>query len=124
DGLLPDRDAADVVVIELVAEAGLIADFEGAPRSGFDGWLNDVLLPIALAGGDVTGKNEIGEGGERDVVRASDAGFEHAAAPHRDARGLRHVMHTLGFGKATHAAQFDINDAAGPQTDGLLGMVC
>src|SRR5262245_10262131 len=113
DGLLPDRDAADVVVIELVAEAGLIADFDGAPRSGFDGWLNDVLLPIAFARGDVAGEYEIGEGGERDVVRASDAGFEHAAAPNGNTRSLRDVVNTLGFGKSAHTAQFDVYDATG-----------
>src|SRR5690349_3594476 len=92
DHFLPDGDAADEVEIEVVTEAGFVADFDGPARRGFDGRADDVLLPVALAGGDVAGEDEIGERGQCDVVGASDAGFEHATAPDGDAGSLGDVV--------------------------------
>ena len=57
---------------------------------------DDVALPIALARRDVAGQHEIRQRGERDVVRAADARFEHAAAPDRDAVRLGDIVHALG----------------------------
>src|SRR5438270_13318675 len=97
DGLLADRDAADVVMVQRIPKARIVADDDGAPRRGFDSGLNDVLLPIALAGGDVAGQHEVGEGGESDIMRAADAGFKHATAPDRDAGRLCNIVEALGF---------------------------
>ena len=71
------------------------------PRGGgFDRRNDDVLLPVALAGGDVAGQDEVGKRGERDVVGAADAGLEHASAPDGDAGGLREVVDALRLAEA------------------------
>ena len=99
DGFLAHGDVLQEIVIEVVAEAGLVADRDGAVRRGFDGGHDDVALPVALAGRDVAGQHEIRQRGERDVVRAADARFEHAAAPDRNAGGLRDIVHALRFAR-------------------------
>ena len=107
----------------LVAEARLVADLDRAARRGLHGGPDDVPLPVALAGRDVAGQDEIGQRRERDVVRAADARLQHAAAPDRNAGRLRDVVDLLRFGEAADAAQLDVDDAAGPQLDRLLGVM-
>jgi len=92
-------------------------------RRGFHRRRDDVAFPIALAGGDVARQHEIRQRGQRDVVRAPDAGLQHAAAPHRNARRLGHVVDPFGFREPSDPPQLDINDSARAQPDGLLGMV-
>ena len=104
---------ADEIVVEFVAEARLVANGDGAARRGLDRRLDDVARPVALAGRNIARQHEIGQRGQRDVVRPADARFQHAAAPYRNARRLRHVVHALGFGESAHAPQLDIDDAAG-----------
>jgi hypothetical protein len=76
-----------------------------------------------LGGGDIAGEGEVGERGEGDVVGAADAGFEHAAAPDGDVALLAEVVDFEGFGEAADAAEFDVDDAAGVEADGLFGVV-
>src|ERR1044071_483118 len=123
DRLLPDGDALDVLEIERVSESGLVADGDGATRRGLDRRLNDVALPVAFAGGNVAGQHEVRQRRHRDIVRATDAGFEHAAAPHRNAGRLRYVVHLLRLGEAADAPQLDIDDAARPHANRLLRVV-
>ena len=37
--------------------------------------------------------------------------------------GLRDIVDALGFGEAAHAAELDVDDAAGVHRDGLLGVM-
>src|SRR5450759_3984266 len=120
--LFPHRDAAHEIQIDLVAETGFVAQRDGAVRRGFDGGPDDVPLPVAPAGGDVAGQHEVGQAGERDVVGAPDAGLQHAAAPDRDAGGLGDIVHALGLAETGDAAELDVDDVAGAQLDGLLGV--
>src|ERR1019366_3304899 len=120
--LFPHRDAAHEIEIDGVAEAGFVAQRYGAVRRGFDGGLDDVPLPVALAGGDIAGEHEGGQAGERDVVGAPDAGLQHAAAPDRDAGGLGDIVHAFSLAESGDAAELDVDDAAGAQLDGLLGV--
>ena len=43
----------------------------------------DVLVVVAVGGGDVAGKGEAGQAGQRQVCRPSHAGLQHPAAPDR-----------------------------------------
>src|SRR5262249_21222458 len=72
---------------------------------------------------DVARQNEVRERGQCDIVRASDAGFQHTATPDGNARGLSDIVNSLRFPETRDAAQLDIDDAARAQTNGLLGMV-
>src|SRR6185503_387174 len=119
DRLLTNGDLGHVLAIDRVAKTRLLTDMDGASRGGFDRRRDDVALPIAVAGRDIAGQNEIRKSGKRNVVRAPDAGFEHAAAPHRDSSGLRDIVNALGLAEPAHAPEFDIDDAACAQPDGL-----
>ena len=66
-----------------------------ALRRDFDGRRDDVAGPITLAGRNVAGQHESGERRERNVMRAADAGFEHASAPHRNAVGVGEIVNLV-----------------------------
>ena len=83
----------------------------------------DVALPIALTRRNVAGQHEIGQGRQRNVVSASDARFQHAAAPDGNTVSLTEIVDTLGFGKSAHAPELDVDDAAGLKTNCLLGLM-
>src|ERR1035441_4242644 len=120
--LFPHPYTANEIEIDGVAEAGFVAQRDGAVRGGFDGGLDDVLFPVALAGGNVARQHEIRQAGQRDIVGAPDAGLQHAAAPDRDAGGLGDIMNPLGLAKSGHPAQLDVDYPAGVQLDGLFGV--
>src|SRR5712672_2844366 len=50
-------------------------------------------------------------------MSASDSGLQHATTPDRNILRLAKVMNLPGLGKAAHAANLDVNDAAGPTLD-------
>jgi len=54
---------------------------------------------------------------------AADAGLQHASAPDRDTRRFAGIVKAARFGKASHAAELDIDDAARPFLDGLRCMM-
>src|SRR5205085_11629934 len=108
--------------LDLVAGAGVVSHGNRSSWTDFDFRMDDVLRPIAFGCGDITGQAEVREGGKRDVVRASNAGFEHAAAPHRNTIALTDVVNGNGFAKPADPADLDIDDAAGAQFDGFLGV--
>src|ERR1035437_8062059 len=122
EDLLPHRDAFNEIEIDLVAETGSVAQRNGAVRRSFHLGRDDVPLPVALTGGDVAGEHEVGQAGEGDVVGAPDAGLQHAAAPDRDAGGLGDIVHAFGLAESGDPAELDVDDAAGAQLDGLLGV--
>src|SRR5579863_2566135 len=74
--------------------------------------LNDVLAPVARRGRHIAGQREVLKRRKRYVVRAPDAGLEHAAAPYRNSPLLRGVVHMDSFGESPHAAQLDVDDPA------------
>src|SRR6266404_6999580 len=79
--------------------------------------LDDVLMPIAPAGGYVPGQNKVRQSGKRDVVCASDPGLQHPAAPHRNAVRLAKIMDLLRRRVPADASQLDVDDLAGTQRD-------
>ena len=83
---------------------------------------DDVFVPVAGAGGDVAGEREIGLRGHGDVVSAADAGFEHAAAPNGNVVFLAEIVDAFGLEVAADAAEFDVDDFAGAESDGGFGL--
>ena len=120
--VLADGDAGDAVEARGEADAGTLRDVDGA--LGSDGYFrrDHVFVPITLAGGDVAGEREIGERGHGDVLRATDAGFEHAAAPDGDVVFLAEIVDAFGFMESADAAKLDVDDFAGAERDGGFGL--
>ena len=110
-------------MVERVAETRLVANRDSAPRRGLDGRLDDVALPVPLARRNVARQHEIRQRGQRHVVRSPHARLQHPAAPHRNPRGLSHIVHAFGLAEPRHAPQLDVDDAASAQPDGLLRVV-
>src|SRR6266568_8164969 len=80
--------------------------------------IDDVFIPVAFAGSNITREGEIGKGRECDIVRAADAGFEHAAAPDGDAVTLAEIVDAPRNGVTADTAKLDVDDLAGAQFDG------
>jgi hypothetical protein len=118
DDLAADGERVDAITARRIPEAGRRGSDDCAARSDFDFGRDDVLGPVALAGGNVTGKREIGKRGQGDVVSAADAGFEHAAAPDGDGFFLAEIVNAARGGVAADAAELDIDDLAGADFDG------
>src|SRR5438477_5238183 len=94
---LAQRDVTHEVAVDFVAEAGLIARCDRAPRRNFDGGRYDVALPVTIARRDVARKREVWQRRESAVMGAANAGFQHASTPYRDAGVFARVMHALGL---------------------------
>ena len=73
--------------------------------------------PVALRCRHIARQRKALERGKRNVVRAANAGLQHAAAPHRNAALHRRIVHRDGLGEAAHAARLDVDDAAGFHVD-------
>src|SRR5262249_4235193 len=107
-----NRQLIDAFCAHSVPEPVAARNHDGALWSDFDFGLDDVLFPIALAGGNIAGEDEAGQGGHGDVVSATDAGFQHAAAPYGNLQGTAEIFNLAGFGVATDATKLDIDNAA------------
>src|SRR5260370_22080169 len=77
-----------------------------------------VLLPRGIDGGHIAGEAEFGKRRESDIVRASDAGFQHPAAPHGNTVALAEIVDAPCHGVAADAAKLDVYDLARAQFDG------
>src|ERR1700733_2401637 len=106
-----------------VADPGHGGHFYGALRRDFHLRLDDVFGPVAAAGGGVAGPREIRQRGHGDVVRAADAGFQHASAPDRNRFLLAKIVDAAGYGVSADAAQLHIDDFAGADFDGGAGVL-
>src|SRR5438105_427831 len=118
--LAPNGEPLDAVAPRLVTDTRAWGHANSSLwRDGHFG-IDDVFGPIALAGRDVAGQREIRERGERDIVRAADSGFEHAAAPDGNAVILAEIVDAPRRRESAHAAELHIDDAAGAQRNGSL----
>src|SRR5260370_10923108 len=75
---------------------------------------------MSLRGWSIAWEGEPRQRGKRDVVRASDACFEHSAAPHGNVRLPRRVVDGNRFRQPAYAANFDVDDPASAQFDRRL----
>src|SRR5229473_4625002 len=110
-----DSEALDKVQARRKPDAWSAGDANGALRRNGDFGFNDVFVPVAAAGGNVAGKRKIRQRGERDVVSASDAGFEHPSAPNRHAALLAEVVNSPRHRVSTDSSELDVDDAARAQ---------
>src|SRR5258708_35961445 len=99
----------------MIAESGRGGDLNRAARRDFDRRVDNVLFPIAFAGGNIAGERVAGQGGDRDVVSAADTAFQHAAAPNRDVAGEAESLDLASAGVAADAAHLDVDDASGAE---------
>ena len=107
----------DSVEARLIADSGRGGHADGSLRRHFHFGLDDVFSPVAAAGGNVAGKRKIRERRHGDVVRAADAGFEHAAAPDRNGIRLAKIVNAARGSVSADAAEFDVDDFAGADFD-------
>src|SRR5437899_4265212 len=85
------------------ADAGAGEHADGPLRRDFHFGFDDVGFPVAAAGGNVTGKRKIGQRRERNIVSATDAGFQHPAAPDRYLALLAEVVDAARRRVSAHA---------------------
>jgi hypothetical protein len=82
--------------------------------------LDDVLNPVALACGDISGIDKSRERRHRDVVCSTNTGFEHASAPYRDAIFEAVSLDAASNGVTTYTAEFDVDNPAGAKSNRRL----
>src|SRR4029077_4227446 len=119
DHFAPDGQSLDQVDLDTDANAPTGRYRDRSSTLQYEGRLDDVLGPVAVAGGDVTGQSEIRQGRQRDVTGAADAGLEHAAAPDGQPRIRSDVMDAARLGEATDLPELDIDHLARAQLHGL-----
>src|SRR6267378_1687049 len=121
-GFLFNRPAFDQVVANMVTESWRGGDLNRAARRDLDGRIDNVLFPIALAGGNIARQGIAGQGRDGDVVDAPNAAFQHTAAPDRNVARQAESLDFPGAGVAADAAQLDINDASGVELESGLSV--
>src|SRR5215471_10708049 len=110
-------EPVDSLAADLISEPGSLRDVDGATWGDFNLRLDDVLIPVAATGGNVTGQRKSGKGRHRDVVGAADAGFQHATAPYGDPQGAAQVVDATRFRVSADPAKFDVDNPACAQFD-------
>jgi len=79
--------------------------------------LDDVLIPVALAGGNVAWKSKCWECGHGDIMCPSNSGLQHPSAPDWDPVRAAYVVNTPGLCVSANSAEFDVNDTTGAPLD-------
>src|SRR5579859_7272824 len=72
---LPHREVLDPVALHVESDARLLRRNDRPALGHGHRRIDDVLIPIPLARGDVAGQHEPGQRRQRDVVGAADAGL-------------------------------------------------
>src|SRR5205823_6130552 len=80
---------------------------------------NHIPRKVTRAGRDVAGKTKPREAGERNIVCATDARFQHSATPHRDAFRIAQVMNRQGLRIAPDAPDLHVDDSTASHFQGL-----
>src|ERR1039457_6850144 len=66
--------------------------------------------------------DEYPSGVAKDDVVGHDRMIESGQMPYRDAGGLGDIVPPFGLAESSHPAELDVEDPAGMQLDGLLGL--
>src|ERR1700719_4001132 len=112
-----NRQFLDCVQPRLVADARTCRHANGSLRRDGHFRLDNIFIPVSLAGGHVTGQREIRQRGYCNVVRAPNPGLQHPPAPHRHLLRLAKIMDFFRHRVPAYAARLYIDDLAGSQRD-------
>ena len=96
----------------VITEARSLRDANGALRRDGDFGLDDVFGPVALARRNVAWQCVSRKRGDGDIVSASDAAFQHAAAPGWNILAEAVGLNLASIGISSDTTQFNIDDAA------------
>src|SRR5258708_4958317 len=102
-----NREFFDALAARFQTEAGTRGYANRPLRRDGTFRIDDVFLPVSFAGSNIPGGGEIGKRRECDIVRATDAGFEHAAAPAGDAVPLAEIVDAPRHGVTADATKLD-----------------
>src|SRR5437016_9859546 len=91
----------NVIQIDFKSEPGTARNFYGAISFNLDFRDNHIPRKVTRTGRDITGKRESGKAGERNIVRTTDARFQHPAAPHRHTFRIANIMNVYSMRVAT-----------------------
>src|ERR1700686_3518053 len=80
-------------------------------------------MPIALASGNIPRQREVWQRRQSDVMRPPYASFQHSSAPHWHSGALANIVNPFGHCEPSYAAEFNINNLAGAETDGCLRLI-
>ena len=111
-------DLFDEIALYRVTKTGINGNADGALVGDFDGRLDDVFIPITVAGRNISRQGEARQRRHSNVMGPADSGFEHSATPHRDATLEAGGLHQFRFGMSADAAEFKVDNAARFQFDG------
>src|SRR5258706_7837894 len=117
-GFFFESPTFDKFTPDMIAETRRVGNANGSLRGNFDFRLNHIFDPVALAGGDIARQGIAGQGRNRDIVRAADATFEHAATPSRNIPGEAIRLHRARAGMSADAAKFDVDDPRRSELNG------
>src|SRR6476660_988732 len=106
------REFFDAIAARLEADARPGRHANRALRGDGHFRLDDVLIPIAFAGGNIAGQREIGKRRESDIVCSSDSRLQHSSAPHRHAVLLAQIVNTPCNGIPANSPELDVNNLA------------
>ena len=109
---MTDAQGCDSFEIYIVTDSSFIRWDNRSVWGDSNSRFNNVFRPVTRARGNIAGQTKTFKGRESDIMRATDAGFEHPAAPHRHAALATHTLRSFRFRMTANATEFDINDAA------------
>ena len=69
----------------------------------FQGFVDDILSPVAAGGTGISGLAKIGQGCQVNIMRPPDAALQHAPAPDGDIVSLGNVVHVFRLCVPAHA---------------------
>jgi hypothetical protein len=107
------RELLDSVALRHVADAGRLRHANRALRRHLNLGLDKILVPVALARGNIPRKCEARESRHRDVVGPANSCLKHPAAPHRDRMRPAGLLYTPRFAMTSDASKLDIDNPAG-----------
>src|SRR5215471_3276324 len=99
--------------LDSVSEAYGLGRRNRSFRRNLDLGLDNVFMPVAVAGRNVPGQLEIRQSRHGDIVSASDTGFQHPTAPDRNGMLQANIVYHAGPIVSAHTPEFDVDNSAG-----------